>query len=142
MRTLILAGALLLAGCMEAPVAKPAPAPVSASLAGSEWQVETLAGAPVGTARVTMAFTADRVAGSSGCNRYTGGWSGSGSGIKFGMMAGTRMACMDEALSRLEADFLKFLGDASSWRIDNGVLTVKTADGRALTARAATPAPR
>jgi heat shock protein HslJ len=43
---------------------------------------------------MTIAFTAARVSGSSGCNRFTGTYREDGESISLGPLAGTRMASL------------------------------------------------
>lgn len=58
-----------------------------------------------------------RVSGSGGCNRISGKAEISGSRIRFGPVASTKMACVPAAMDQ-EAKFLTALGDARKWRID------------------------
>lgn len=102
-----------------------APLPVVAqTLTGAEWHIVDLSGATLTpSAAPTMTFTADgRVAGHSGCNRFTGGWAQDGLQLTFTAMAGTRMAC--EA-PRMEVE-------AAVLRAFEGVTTVALTPGGAL----------
>lgn len=65
------------------------------AVTGIEWTAEELLDAPI-PAGVTVTLTLDgqgRAYGSSGCNRFTGGAQLGDGTLRFGMMAGTRMAC-------------------------------------------------
>jgi heat shock protein HslJ len=124
----LLAGAfaLLAAGAIADP----------ARLQGPEWRVVEIGGQVVpSNARVTMSFLPEgRIAGSSGCNRFTGGVTLAGATISVGAVAGTRMAC-PPPLMDLEARFLAVLQQAESWTLDgSGRLTVTGKDGRAIVA--------
>jgi putative lipoprotein len=89
-----MAALMLLAACgsKQAP-----PTPVSpATLGGAAWQLEDLVGRGViDNSHVTLQFMADgKVAGSGGCNRYSGSVAFKGLQIKFTPMASTMMACV------------------------------------------------
>lgn len=59
---------------------------------------------------VTVSFAADgRVAGRSGCNRFTGAYALTGEGLSFDKLAATRMAC-PEPLMDTEMRFFRALG--------------------------------
>lgn len=75
-----------------------------------------------------------RVAGTSGCNRITGSVRADGSRIRFGPMAGTRMACpANGALS--ESVFLEALQASTGYRIGNNRLTLYRGDTAELVFR-------
>lgn len=85
------------------------------SLPGSEWQLVDLAGTPiVPGSKPTLAFPdVGRVAGNGSCNRFTGSVTVAGDTIKMGALASTRMACMDNNISKQEDTYLKALGAAA-----------------------------
>ncbi|MBE0452911.1 MAG: META domain-containing protein [Roseovarius sp.] len=66
-------------------------------LNGETWQVTRLDGeAPHDPERVAITFlTPARVAGSTGCNRFVGGFTLTGEGLAFGALGSTMMACTD-----------------------------------------------
>lgn len=71
-------------------------APASASLVGTKWTLESLAGAPVGDVRraPTIHFRSDgQVGGHGGCNSWGGSYQLNGDAIRFGQMHTTLMAC-------------------------------------------------
>ncbi|MCC5975657.1 MAG: META domain-containing protein [Rubellimicrobium sp.] len=110
-------GGQVLAGCAGDP---------ADLLAGSEWQVTMIGADPVpADAEVTMLFEAEgRVSGSSGCNRFFGGFALTGEGLGFDPnMAGTMMACED-ATMELERAFLESLPLVTGFDIgtDGGLL--------------------
>lgn len=100
-------------------------APVPAALEPSDWQVTRLDGRALSADdRVTMQFAEGRVAGVSGCNRYTGPlMMGEDNAIGFGLLATTRMACPGEA-AQIEAAFLHQMGRIDAYRIERGALVL------------------
>jgi len=106
--------------------ASPSPASPVVSLAGTEWVLRDLAGTPaLATPQATLAFPeAGRVAGSGSCNRFTGSVEISGSNLKFGPLASTRMACMDNGVSDQEDRYFKALGAATRYALENGDLLI------------------
>jgi len=117
-------------------------APQSTSLVGATWKVTGVnngKGAVVGIATtqdITMEFAADgRVAGSSGCNRFTGSYTAQGSSLTFGPAASTRKMCADQAVMEQEQHFLAALGTVRTIQAEGDRLTLRTAEGAtALTA--------
>jgi heat shock protein HslJ len=71
-----------------------------------------------------------RVSGSSGCNRLMGSYELNGEQLKFGQMAGTRMACK-EGMDTEQA-FLQSLGQVSKWKITGQSLELFDPDGKVL----------
>lgn len=103
-----------------------------ATLAGSAWWVEDIAGRGViDNSHTTIEFTADgRVSGDTGCNRYSGGVEVDGTTIKFGLMAGTLKAC-NEALMDQEMKFYQAVDKVVSWEIaETGLLHLRGDDAR------------
>jgi heat shock protein HslJ len=70
------------------------------AVTGIEWAAEEIAGQPVPPGvEVTLTLDGARAFGRSGCNRFTGEASlGSGT-LRFGEVAGTRMACPPPAMA-------------------------------------------
>jgi heat shock protein HslJ len=97
-----------------------------ASLIGTEWVLRDLAGTPaLDTPQATLQFPeAGRVAGSGSCNRFTGSIEVSGTSLKFGPLASTRMACMNNGVSDQEDRYLKALGAATRYALENGDLLI------------------
>jgi heat shock protein HslJ len=102
------------------------PASASASLVGTEWTLRDVAGTPALAApQATIQFPeAGRVAGNGSCNRFTGSVEISGLNLKFGPLASTRMACMDNVVGGQEAHYLKALGAATRYAMENGDLLI------------------
>lgn len=108
-------------------------------LTGAEWQIEDITGKGIiDGARITIAFSPDgRIAGSTGCNRFTGGYTLSGEGLNLQPAGVTLMAC-PEALMKQERRMLDAL--AQVWRFDldetGALLLIGGSDeGPLLTAR-------
>nr|WP_242513343.1 META domain-containing protein [Halochromatium salexigens] len=105
----------------------------STLLEGDEWTVRALAGEPLpDEVSVTIDFLEnDRVAGSSGCNRFMGGYALTGEGLSFGQIAGTRMAC-PELQMQTEQRFLGLLQEVTRFEIpsENELLLITSEDKR------------
>lgn len=80
---------------------------------------------------VVIAFDDGAVSGFSGCNRFRGQYVLSGDALEFGPLAGTMMACVDEAM-QLERDVLGRLGSAVRALVDGGSLRLLGADDELL----------
>jgi len=104
----------------------PSSANSSTLLAGTEWVLRDLAGTPVlASPQATLAFPeAGRVAGSGSCNRFTGSVEITGSHLKFGPLASTRMACMSDGAGEQEDRYLKTLDAATRYALENGDLLI------------------
>lgn len=101
---------------------------------GTEWRVEHIAGGGViDASHTTVQFPEPgRVAGDSGCNRYTGAVTLVGSRLAFGPLAGTRRACAP-ALMDQEQKFYKAMGQVVAWELaDSGLMHLKDAAGNTL----------
>ena len=104
--------------------AEPAAA-VPAGLGGTSWRVENLGGEAVpADAGGTLEFPeAGRVAGRAFCNRFSGKAEISGSSIRFGPLAVTKMACGQSANER-ESRFLQALAKAERFAVEGNTLLV------------------
>src|SRR5215472_6740573 len=107
---------------------------VLVSLEKTEWRLVWLGGTKIesGTPQ-QMAYIQlenQRVSGSGGCNRMTGGYELNGNNLKFTQMAMTRMACIHG--SENEAHFVEALDKTNSWKIGGGMLSLMDADGHVL----------
>jgi heat shock protein HslJ len=104
-----------------------------ADLEGPEWRLLTLGWnqpVPEGL-EITLEIEADRVSGSSGCNRYTGGIAASDPGrLEISETAATKRACPEPVMS-LESRFLRALAGASDYDFLAGrlALTCSTDEG-------------
>lgn len=106
-----------------------------ALLVGPEWIVDEIDGGPVAKRYgVTVHFENNRVYGSSGCNRFTGGYQITGEGIDIGQLALTRMAC-EPHLMIVENQMTTVLGRINRFRIDaSGNLRLTGSEGASLKA--------
>lgn len=128
-----LALAVLLGGVATAQAAGPVPR----DLTVREWVVQSIDGrSVVDHSRTTLTFNPEgQLAGSAGCNRYTGGFELQGGALQVKGMAATRMACSPVLMDQ-EARFLKALAMAQSWRLQrDGSLLITGAEGHTLLAR-------
>lgn len=136
----------------QTPVAQPEPTPAAPAaeesapmdqttdettgdgLAGTSWTLSALdgAGPAEGGRPATLEFNSEGgLAGSTGCNRFFGGYSVDGAALTVGQMGSTRMAC-PEPLMAQEMVFLEILGAAVEYAVDGDTLTVTAADGRTI----------
>ena len=121
---LALLACAVLNGCTAEKKPPQAAAPPAGSidrgLTGTEWSLEEMAGKPViANSRATLNFPSNTsVAGNGSCNRFTGSVDVTGSTIKFGPLAATRMMC-DAGSSRQESEYLKALAEVERYEIKN-----------------------
>ncbi len=116
------------------PPAQPAKASTGGTdtLAGTSWTLATLNGQPaVKGTTVTLNFTAGKVAGSDGCNNYTGTYTADGTNIKFSQIAATLKACPDPIMSQATA-YQQALAQAATYKADTQQLVLSDASGKAL----------
>lgn len=107
------------------------------ALAGSSWVVRGVNNGRGGVVSVALGTALDmsfgedgRVAGSAGCNRYSGGYEVEGEALSFGPAAATRMMCAEpERIMEQEAEFLAALGTVASWSIRGERLQLRSAEG-------------
>lgn len=120
-----LAAALLLAAC--------AGGDGTAALAGRDWRLIAIGQAPVAAPdRTTLRFLEDgRIAGEGGCNRYSGAAELSEDAVRFGPILATKRACEPE-VTRQEVRLFEGLREAAAWRLENGELSLRDANGREL----------
>jgi heat shock protein HslJ len=123
--TMILAALLLaVAGCGALGTRRPA-------LEGSQWRLSewTLSSLTPADFTITARFADGRVSGNSGVNSYSGPYQvGLGDAFSVGQIAGTGMAG-PEAAMRAETAYLTLLGQAKSYKLANGTLTLYDAYG-------------
>jgi heat shock protein HslJ len=108
----------------------PAPRP---GLEGSTWRLVEIAGQAVpGNVLATLAFSEPgRIAGTAGCNGYTGAARLEGGRFAVGPLATTRRACEAPAMA-FEQRYLAALATAQALRRDGERLTVEVAGGAPL----------
>jgi heat shock protein HslJ len=120
-----------LAGCLSSESSSPT-SPGSPSAAGSPvgptWRLASLDGLPVvsGTT-ITAEFTREnRVAGSSGCNRYMGGATAEAGRLTVSPLASTMMACEQDGVMAQETRYLATLQSATRYSVSAGELRLGT----------------
>jgi heat shock protein HslJ len=102
------------------------------TLAGSGWQLETIAGEDaLGT--VTLVFGEDdTVSGNSGCNMFNTTYSVEQSALSFEPFLSTKMACVDAELTQQEIAYFAALEAADSYELSADQLTIVYGDGETL----------
>ena len=109
--------------------------PASAPLEGTHWRLIELNGKPALAAaeqRADLQFArgdSARVSGSSGCNRFMGSFTHTGGDLRFGQMASTSMACIDERVTEQERTFLTALGATERYAVAGDTLTLLGSSG-------------
>ena len=103
------------------------------TLAGTSWTLATLKGQPaLAATAVTLNFVAGKVAGSDGCNNYSGSYTADGTNIKFSSsMAATMKACPDPIMKQAAA-YMQALGQAATYKADAQQLTLLDSSGKEL----------
>jgi heat shock protein HslJ len=93
-------------------------------LFGRRWTLTEIEGRRFSADEPNIAFDRDqrRTSGSSGCNRFTGAFQIDGTALKFSPLAGTRRACLDAELQRVEASFLKLLAITTRFEVRGNTL--------------------
>jgi heat shock protein HslJ len=79
----------------------------------------------------SAAFEDGRVAGSTGCNRYTGPYTVDGTSLQLGPLAVTLMACLPPR-DAVERAFVAALERVAGWRVEGGELSLLDDDGAEL----------
>jgi heat shock protein HslJ len=120
----VFAGLLSVAGCAAVPPAAEPP-----SLDGTAWTLASLPGtAPVAGATPTVEFAGGRIAGTDGCNRYTGSYEVVGGVLRVSRLASTMMACAPDVAAQAKA-FTDALAAAHTFGVADGRLELRGADG-------------
>ena len=105
----------------------------SAPLIDTPWVLTELAGAPVpagaGQREASVRFMSEgRVAGFTGCNRFSGSYTLEGRLLRFGTLAMTQMACADGR--GVEAEYMKALEATRQFQLHGATLDLLDAGGR------------
>jgi heat shock protein HslJ len=97
----------------------------NSGLANTEWQLSTLAGAPVASGtNATLGFGLAQASGFGGCNQFTTSYiTDGGRGLMFGAIAATRMAC-GAATDAFETTYYASLGKVARYALAGGNLTL------------------
>jgi heat shock protein HslJ len=125
---LVLTLVALLAACAATTPVADAP-----SLDGTAWVLSMLPGVTLAAGdRPTLRFEGGRVAGSDGCNRFSGAYTAQGSELKVAaQLASTMMACPPPLDVQAKA-FVAALTGAARFRVEGGRLELLAADGKVL----------
>ncbi|CAA2099515.1 META domain-containing protein [Variovorax paradoxus] len=103
---------------------------------GPAWRLVQLGDEPIAPgsdAQLQFDRSSGRVSGSGGCNRISGTFTRSGSTLKIGQMASTRMACLDPTRGANEAQFIAALQSTASYSLAGpGRLALLDARGRTV----------
>jgi heat shock protein HslJ len=134
LRAALLLLAASLAGC--APVTANSEAP---SLDGTAWILSSLPGRTlVGRQPITLRFEGGRVAGSDGCNRYSGPFTTEGDTLSIkNAVASTMMACEPPELMEQAREFTAALAGSKGYRVVDGQLQLLGDGGKTLATFAA-----
>lgn len=106
-------------------------------LEGIEWLLSTYSDGQGGQqpalvdAPATISFSDGSFSGSTGCNRYSGGYSSSNGELTLSQVATTQMACPPPIMDQ-EQQFLQLLNQVTGYGITDDELTLTGADGSAL----------
>ncbi|MBA2718834.1 MAG: META domain-containing protein [Chloroflexi bacterium] len=113
-------------------------------LAGTSWRVVSVAGrTPTAGSEPTIAFANERAQGSGGCNSWSGAYQDEANGgLRFGDLAMTAMACLEDPKNALETAFMTALSQANLASTDpRGLLVLSGPGGQIFLANATQPNP-
>lgn len=79
------------------------------TLANTEWRIVSIGGQPVAGDNYRLDFSADRLSGQAGCNRFSGPYAERGDRLTAGPIMSTRMACPQPRMGH-ERRALQLLG--------------------------------
>jgi heat shock protein HslJ len=124
---------MLLAACGGNGVADQ-PADQTVSLDGTSWKLTVFnKNRPVAGSEPTLSFEDGQVSGTAGCNHYGGSYEVDGDKLSFGTMFMTEMWCEAEGVMDVESAYLELLGQAESYQVVDGVLTIFSGPQQTLT---------
>jgi copper homeostasis protein (lipoprotein) len=101
-----------------------------ATLENTDWRLLELGGRPAGVAENTtkpylqLDPAQKQARGSTGCNRFFGPYVLSGDSLRFGPLASTRRACLDQEMNRQERAFLEALSATRRWQVTEDTLVL------------------
>jgi len=103
-------------------------------LTGKVWALTELMGkAPLAGTGISAEFTADgTVAGSAGCNRYSGTYTVSGGNITFSTQSAMTMMMCEQPVMDQESAYMQALGEARTFAVKGDQLTLFGGDGTGL----------
>jgi len=101
------------------------------TLPGPRWTIAAIDGQPAARP-ADITFSAEgRASGATGCNRFTGGYTLDGPSLRFGAVAGTRMACLPDAMEQ-EQRIHRAFDAVRGWRQDGSAMLLTGEDGTVL----------
>ncbi|MBA3942374.1 MAG: META domain-containing protein [Sphingopyxis sp.] len=107
-------------------------------LAGSNWTFVSIGGVPVAADRPTaLQFDGNRLSGSAGCNRFSGGYAVDGTTLKAGPLMATEMACPGAGMTQEAAFFKLMAAPVSLTFADDGTLILTGSGGQTAVLRRA-----
>jgi len=102
-------------------------------LDGTSWELVAIGKhRPIENSNISIAFEGGQASGSSGCNRYGGGYKVEGEKIVFDAMAMTEMACADMNMMDQELEYMQRLGNAQRFELLEGHLLIYSSDSETL----------
>lgn len=117
----------------------PSTATAESQLNGKTWVVTHINGVAVPAKAdatqlpsLQLDSTTQRVSGSDGCNRIMGGFTSEGTQLKFGHLASTMMACIDEDNTNVSAQYTAALAQVTQYQVTDQILILKDAAGKAV----------
>ena len=113
---------------------KPGSDAAANQLSGTTWTLIEMENREFGADAPKLEFDRDqkRTSGSSGCNRFMGTFQMDGSMLTFSQIAGTRRACLDADMQRVETSFLKLLETTTRFEVQDNALRLFANDALVL----------
>jgi heat shock protein HslJ len=104
---------------------------MAVALAGSDWSIATINGAPATTARATsMHFGKDgRISGNAGCNSFGGSYTLEDDTLTVGQVVSTKMACLGPGMKQESAVFAILAQPMRVSRQDNNTVALSSDAG-------------
>jgi heat shock protein HslJ len=131
-----LAVLLALSACASDSGTAASPSPSADPLTDSSWVLQSVLVADALAPSVSDASlnfgAGGQLSGSTGCNRFTGTWSGSADALTLTIGATTQMACMDPQAQAQEQAVLGQLPLATAATVGDGTLTLQDDGGQDL----------
>jgi len=103
-------------------------------LAGTSWRLEDVGGRPPvevpGGGVPTLVFAAGepRASGNGGCNQFNGSFTQNDASLRFGPLASTRRACLNDAANAQETAYLRALESTTRFSVSGDVLVLYAGD--------------
>jgi len=101
------------------------------TLAGSNWTFVSIGGVAVAADRPTsLQFDGNRLSGSAGCNRFSGGYAVDGTKLTAGPLMATEMACPGPAMTQEDTVLKMMAAPVRLTFADDGTLILTGSEGR------------